>query len=141
MEVWKKIEGYGGNYEVSNYGRVRSIKRIIVYSNGARRAYPERYLKYHYNQKGYIQVYISHKSKCYLLAVHRLVAKHFVLNIYDKPQVNHKDLNKKNNHHENLEWVTCKENIIHSHKNGAHDERNKKTILNIKKMRKHYEQS
>lgn len=63
------------------------------------------------NYKGYPTVRINKVVK----TVHRLVAIAFVKNIDNKPQVNHINHIKYNNYFENLEWVTCKENIDKKH--------------------------
>lgn len=63
---------------------------------------------------GYLTVGLDKK----IHLVHRLVAKHFIPNPYDHPQVNHKDGNKLNNIVSNLEWVTAKENINHAFETG-----------------------
>lgn len=63
---------------------------------------------------GYFECSIRHKK----VMVHRLVAKAFIPNPDNKPQVNHKDGNKHNNHVSNLEWVTARENIRHAVENG-----------------------
>lgn len=61
---------------------------------------------------------LSKFNKKKSFSVHRLVAKTFIENINNKPEINHKDLNPYNNKAENLEWVTSSENSIHSFKNG-----------------------
>lgn len=110
MEIWKAIEGTKGFIEVSNEGRVRSLLRGTP-----------RVLKTTMDAKGYhrIRVTIERDKKGFKL--HREVAKAFIPNPYNKPQVNHKDGNKNNNSVSNLEWVTNKENTHHAIKNGLWD--------------------
>jgi hypothetical protein len=76
----------------------------------------KRVLKAQKNGKGYLRVSISGR----LEFVHRLVANQYVPNPENKPQVNHKDGNKLNNHYTNLEWVTNLENRKHACENGLH---------------------
>lgn len=98
-EIWRDCKGYEGKYQVSNLGRVWSIKR-------------QNYLTPHIHTKGYLQVTMMAKNgKMKQEYVHRLVALAFIPNPDKLPQVNHKDENKQNNHVDNLEWCTCKENI------------------------------
>jgi hypothetical protein len=96
MEIWKSI--FEGNYEISNYGDVKSnlfkIPRLLK---------PD-------NSTGYLRVKLN--KKWYL--VHRLVALYFLENKENKTQVNHKDENKLNNNFLNLEWVSHRENIEYS---------------------------
>lgn len=73
----------------------------------------DRYLRVQPASNGYAFVHLGRRGRQQL--VHRLVASAFVANPDDKPHVNHKDANRKNNHFSNLEWVTPSENHIHAH--------------------------
>lgn len=72
-------------------------------------------LKPRITNSGYKAIYISKYKKAYY--IHRLVAEAFIPNPYNKKQVNHKDLNKMNNHVNNLEWVNQEENCNHYRSN------------------------
>ena len=103
-EIWKPIKNYETFYEVSNIGNIRNIKT-------------NKLLKPSLNHKGYYKVCLCNSKEQKNILVHRLVAENFLDSI-KKEQVNHKNGIKTDNRVENLEWVTCKENIIHSYKNG-----------------------
>ena len=97
MEVFKDIKGYPG-YQISNYGRVWSVKR-------------QKYLALTPNNCGYLQVkMIAANGKRKGELVHRLVALMFLDNLEKKPEVDHIDRNKQNNHVDNLRWLTKSEN-------------------------------
>ena len=103
-ELWKPIVGYE-NYEISNYGNCRKKDS-------------EQNLKPHLNSAGYVRYGLSKNGKTKMFFAHRLVAKAFLKNPENKPQVNHKDNNKLNNHISNLEYCTQNENIKQQYKYG-----------------------
>lgn len=117
MEQWKAIEGYEGIFEVSDYGRVRSLDRLSA--NG-------RQLKgkmMSVSRKGkkeneYMQVGLMKEKKQRTHNLHRLVAIAFIPNPENKPEVNHLDGDKTNNHVSNLSWVTRKEQMEHASETG-----------------------
>lgn len=119
-EVWLPIDGYEGIYEVSNFGRIRSLDRHVKYSNGAVAFTKGKILSPEITKKGvgYKRVMLCHHGKHERVFVHRAVAKVFVSNDYDKPYVNHIDGNKLNNNFKNLEWCTISENTKHAVENG-----------------------
>ncbi|NCC85089.1 MAG: hypothetical protein EOM03_13315 [Clostridia bacterium] len=121
MEQWKPISSYEGFYEVSDYGRVRSIERFVRSSsrNGGLRIRPSKILKQAKHHNGYLKVVLSRDGKVETLLVHRLVASAFCPRREGSKQVNHLNLCKTDNRAENLEWCTASENIRHAEQNGA----------------------
>ena len=115
-EVWKNIPEYE-EYQVSNYGRVKSLDRIIKqygHKNFYERVMRGKILKPRTQNGGYLIVCLSHNGKRIAKTIHRLVAITFIGN-REGLDVNHKDGNKQNNKLENLEWVTRSENIKHDY--------------------------
>ena len=88
-EVWKPIEGYEDAYEISNMGRCRSVDRIVVHRNGARKLYKGRLLSIKRNRCGQLYVTLStnHKGKAFRLDY--LVARTFLNNSDDDKLVHH----------------------------------------------------
>lgn len=113
METWKDITGYEGLYQVSNYGRIKSLKRKKWNGNGYH-IIEGKILKPTINNAGYYVVNLSKNGKKELVLVHRIVASEFLENENNLPVINHKDGNKLNNHVDNLEWTTYQHNNIHA---------------------------
>ena len=106
-ELWKDVKGYEGLYQVSNYGRVKSLTRTMV-DNRCTRTFKGQLLKpmTHNGKQPYLYVSLSKCGNIKKVFIHRLVAETFLHNLDNKPQVNHKDGNARNNLVSNLEWVT-----------------------------------
>ena len=106
-EVWRPVVGYEGKYEVSNFGRVRSLDRMVpgkfpgMYANVRGKILTE--IK---NKSGYLRVNLCNENGAKASFVHRLVAMAFVDGYEKGLEVNHKDENPQNNCASNLEWCT-----------------------------------
>lgn len=109
VEVWKNIDLYDG-YQVSNFGRVKSVHRTIFRNDGRTAIMSEKVLKDRYNPRGYSYICINRKN----YAVHRLVATAFLYKNENQTDVNHKNCIKSDNAATNLEWCTKKENTKHA---------------------------
>ena len=120
MEVWKDIKGYEGTYQVSSYGRVKSLK----YGK-------ERILKSRVNSYGYLHLNLCKNGKSYNKKIHRLIAEAFIPNPKNLPEINHKDENKLNNNIDNLEWCTHKYNTNYGTRTKRASEKTNKKVICI----------
>lgn len=109
-EHWKPVSGYEGRYEVSDFGRVKSLPKTVVTVAYTRHTV-ERILKPSPDGKGYLMVWLYKDDIRHSHKVARLVAEAFIPNPENKPQIDHINTIKTDNRVENLRWVTGKENI------------------------------
>lgn len=129
IEIWKDIKGYEGLYQVSNFGRVKSLERTVNnYPRGTRRL-PEKIRLGVVNKSlGYRMLALAKDGKPKSFFVHRLVADAFLENPDSLPMVNHKDEDKTNNNVNNLEWCTAKYNMSYSNVFGSAKNKNSKPV-------------
>lgn len=113
MSRLKEIEGYNGNYLISDNGEVISIKNNYY-----------RILRKRINMRGYYYVNLCNNGKYKSVSIHRIVGKYFVNNPNNYNVLNHIDGNKLNNNFNNLEWCTTSHNTKEAVRIG---------LLNIKK--------
>lgn len=107
-EIWKDIPDYEGHYQISNFGRVKSLKfnknKIII---------PRK------TKNGYFDINLCKNNYIKNYKIHRLLMLTFKSdNYFDEAIINHIDGNKLNNNLDNLEWCTYQENSKHSYKIG-----------------------
>lgn len=100
-EIWKDIKDFENLYQISNFGRVKSLK-----SNRIRKPY--------INNSGYFCIHLYDNKKYKIQTIHRLVAETFIPNPNNLPEINHIDGDKSNNNSNNLEFVLHNENQKHA---------------------------
>lgn len=106
-ELWKEIEGYNGDYLISNFGKVKSLKNKNP-----------KILKIGIDKDGYYKITLCKNNIRKTFFPHRLVGKAFIPNPENKPEINHINGLKNDNNVANLEWVTPKQNIQHAWQTG-----------------------
>ena len=136
-EIWKDIKGYEGLYQISSFGNVKSLDRYIINKNGDKQYFPGKYLTQGIGDS-YLKVTLSKNNKQRTFRVHILVARTFIPNPENKPEVNHIDGNKKNNKVNNLEWNTRSENELHAYRNGLAKPSNKQKQAVAKYAKENY---
>ena len=133
MEEWRDIPGYEGSYQVSNYGRVKSVDRTIIYKNrwggNSSVTYKGQILKSDTLKSGHLYVVLYASSIQKHLQIHQLVAKAFIPNPNNYGIVHHIDHNPQNNMVENLEWINDEEHKrLHHNVNGGNAGKPCKTV-------------
>ena len=134
QEIWKDIPNYEGIYQISNLGRIKSLKG------------KEKILKLLIDKQGYYMVRLWENGKTKQFYIHRLVAEAFLdykcnykklkdeeYLLFNKENlvVNHKDENKLNNNVNNLEWCTNRFNIKYTKEHYKNIVKIKEQIMHI----------
>lgn len=103
-EIWKDVVGYEGLYMISNYGRLKSLPKMV--GRGKRYLSKERIVSLHKSPNGYLRTHLDKDGERKFYSIHRLVAQTFLDNPNNYPCVNHKNENPADNRLDNLEWCT-----------------------------------
>lgn len=121
-ERWKSIAGFEGRFEVSTYGRVRSVSRAVPsprHGDGATRVIKSRIIAAH-SRSGYPMIALTNDDGVRIgKQVHRLVAEAFIPNPCGHPEVNHLDTDRTNARATNLEWCTRSMNMSYAYRMGT----------------------
>lgn len=120
QECWLPVPGYEGYYEVSDHGRVRSLDRTVIRSDGVVQRRRGKMLSPARNQSGHRMVALLRDGKRTTGLVHRLVLSAFVGACPDGMQGCHWDDNPANNSLKNLRWGTPSDNMHDRVRNGRH---------------------
>jgi len=144
-EQWRGIQNFEGFYEVSNFGRVRSLDREVLHNKkkGFKRKIKGKVLSSNKtNGIGYKIVSLRGSDVKFNgnKLIHRLVAEAFIENKLNLPIVNHIDGDPSNCRFDNLEWTDYRRNMNHAVENGLikKGEKHKNHILSKKEVNEIY---
>ena len=115
-EIFLPVRQWDGLYEVSNFGRVRSLPRVTTRRDGTVQTWRGKIMGQTMNSSGYLTVRLSDDAneRRSRPLVHRLVCEAFIPNPNNLPFVNHKNARRNDNRLENLEWITQRDNLRHA---------------------------
>ena len=113
-KIWKDVPSYEGSYQVSTCGLIRSVERLVKYTEKHSGLRKSKVLNTRLNKDGYIYTIVSVNKERKTVKAHRLVALTFIPNPENKLCVNHINGIKSDNRVENLEWCTHSENTNHA---------------------------
>lgn len=137
-EIWKDIPGYEGYYQVSSFGRIKSLERLIVYKDGRKRIYPSVIIKDR-NKDGFARIITLKKdNKGKTFTVNHLVMLSFVGEPPEGYEICHNDGNHKNNRLDNLRYDTRSENRIDNYRYGRRASKGKLSIEEVLQIRNKY---
>lgn len=137
IEYWRDIPGYEGFYRASDWGRLKSIGRWVIYSNGRRRLRKGKILQSVLNSSNYLDVCLYKNKKRKVFRVHQLILLAFVGPRPEGKECRHfPDRDRTNNKLENIQWSTHAENIKDKDIRGTHHkgENNSSAILTEEKV-------
>lgn len=119
-EIWRPVVGYEGSHEVSNIGRVRSVTRVVIRSNGRPHTVPGRVLATHPMEKGHRRITLNKLGRLRTFTVHSLVLEAFVGPRPEGAVCRHLNGDPADNRVENLRWGTGSENQYDAVRHGSH---------------------
>lgn len=118
IEIWSDVLGYEGLYQVSNLGKVKSMRRVVKRTSSSTRIVPELILAISIQSRGYPVVTLAKEGENKMRRVSRLVAIAHVPNPDNLPEVNHDDGIKINCAASNLSWMDRSGNLKHAYRTG-----------------------
>ncbi len=110
LELWKDIKGFEGKYQVSNLGRVKSIKRTIINKRGRKQSFKEKIKRPDYSQNGYERVGLYRKDRMKHYRVAKLVYEAFVGPIPEGMEIDHCNGDNTDNRLCNIRAVSHRDN-------------------------------